>query len=373
MTRRRRIARFVATLVIVLVAGCAQGESSDGRHGRPGTDTADHAHAWATPVPDWPFSLRVDGTDAVVTAGKGRVVALDTARGRERWHAEVADATFYEPALHADTVLLSAADRFIALDRSSGALRWEAPAGDDAGGVALTRAGSDPIALVTTESGTVAALDGATGQTRWSQRLAGTIAALPAVDADAGVGAVLWSHDDTRLRVFDLASGTVRWESPAQPGSSAPVVHGGVIVLGEGTGHFEARVVARDLTSGAERWSVPVPASFESSLTPGADGGDVVVSDHFGTVTLVDARAGKARWQTALREPILRTRVLLTRRSVVLATHRGNVVVLDRGSGRVVRRSDPGGFPVGLGTSGERVIVALRLARPDRVEAWALP
>jgi hypothetical protein len=49
------------------------------------------------------------------------------------------------------------------------------------------------------------------------------------------------------------------------------------------------------------------------------------------------------------------------------------VVVLDRVSGRVIRRVDPGGFPVGIGTSAGRLFFAVRLARPDRVEAVAMP
>jgi outer membrane protein assembly factor BamB len=117
---------------------------------------------------------------------------------------------------------------------------------------------------------------------------------------------------------------------------------------------------------------VPAPASFESGVTPGAAGDDVVVPDHFGTVTLVDVRTGKARWQTAIREPVLDTRVVLGAHTVVIRTYGGKVVVVDRDSGRVVRRVDPAGFPVGVGTSAGRLIFAVRLARPDRVEAIAM-
>ena len=191
------------------------------------------------------------------------------------------------------------------------------------------------------------------------------------------MGAVLWTGADdeavNRLRVFDLATGAVRWESIVEPGASAPVIHDGLIVLGEGNGNFAARVVGRDTASGTERWSVPAPASFESGVTPGAAGGDVVVSDHFGTITLVDARAGTTKWQTAIHEPILDTRVVLGAHAVVIRTYGGKVVVLDRDSGRIIRRVDPGGFPVGIGAGAGRLLFAVRLARPDRVEAVAMP
>jgi outer membrane protein assembly factor BamB len=366
MSARRAIASIAAALASVLVAGYTQSASSDARR-REGSTTA-----WSTNV-DWPFSLGVDRGDAVVTVSRNRVVDLDTANGRERWHADVAHVTHHDPTLDADTVLISADDRFVALARDSGTLRWEASVGKHAGGSALARVSGEPIALVTTERGVVAALDGVTGQTRWSVQVPGDIYAAPAVDTTAGVAAVVWSGDGDHLGVFDLATGAARWETTIDRGVTAPTIHTGLVVLGEGKGNFDSRVVGRDTASGGERWSAIVPASFESGLTPGTDGDDVAVSDHFGTVTLVDTRSGKPRWQTATREPILDTRVLLTADAVALTTYGGKVVILDRPSGRVLRRVAPGGFPVGIGVSGKRLIFAVRLARPDRVEAFLLP
>jgi outer membrane protein assembly factor BamB len=366
MNARPAFAYLAASLATVLVAGCTQVASSDARR-RERSETA-----WSTNV-DWPFSLGVDGGDAVVTVSRNRVVDLDAASGRERWHADVAHVTHHDPTLDAGTVLISADDRFVALERDSGALRWEASVGEHAGGSALARTGGEQIAIVTTERGVVAALDGRTGQTRWAVQVSGDIYAAPAVDAAAGVAAVVWSGDEDRLGAFDLATGAVRWETTIDPGSTAPAIQKGLVVLGEGKGNFEARIVGRNVASGAERWSATVPASFESGLTPGTHGHDVAVSDHFGTVTLVDTRSGNPRWQTAIREPILDTRVVLTADAVALTTYGGQVMILDRRSGRVLRQVAPGGFPVGIGVSGRRLIFAVRLARPDRVEALPLP
>jgi outer membrane protein assembly factor BamB len=364
VSARRPKARLAATLVVVLVAGCARAMSSDGRALRSNA-------AWSTPV-SWPFSLAVAGDDALVTGSRNRVIDLDADDGRERWHADLAHVTHHDPAVDPDIALISAGDRFVALERDTGALRWERSTGEHAGGVALTRAHGEPMALVTTERGVVSALDGETGHARWSVQLPGDIYARPAAAARAGVGAVVWTGDEDRLRVFELATGATRWESAIDRGATAPVFHAGVVALGEGKGNFEARVVGRDLASGEERWSVTVPASFESGLTPGAGDGEVAVSDHFGTITLVDARRGTARWQTAIRAPILDTHVVLTPRVVALTTYDGRVVMLDRRSGRVVRRVDPGGFPVGIGVTGDRLVLAVRFARPDRVEAFRL-
>jgi outer membrane protein assembly factor BamB len=364
VTTRRSTTCFSVALVVVLAAGCAQvAENNESRERS--------AAVWSTPV-GWPFSFAVRGDHAVVTSSRNRVVNLDVEDGRERWHADLPHVTHHDPALDAGIVLISADDRFVALERDSGAPRWESSIGEHAGGVALTRGDGEPMALVTTERGVVAALDGDTGAVRWSVPLPGDIQARPAADARAGVGAVVWNGEMDRLRVFDLMTGATRWETAIDPSTTAPVFHAGVIVLGEGKNNFEARIVARDASTGDERWSVTAPASFEPGLTPGADGRDVAVSDHFGRVTLVDARRGSARWQTAIREPVLDTRVVLAARAVALTTYGGKVVILDRRSGRVVRRVDPGGVPVGLGTAGGRLVFAVRLARPDRVEALPL-
>lgn len=360
VTAARAVLAVVA--VVAAAAGCAPAGT-----GGPGRTPTWRAEA------SWPFSLAVRGRDAVVAMGGNRIVTLDTATGRERWRAEVARVTHYEPALDVDTVLVSADDRFVAFERESGARRWEASVGEHAAGTVLTGAGADAIALVTTERGVVAAFDVRTGQARWSAQLPGEIWAAPAADATAGAGTVLWTGDEEHLHVFDLATGAVRWDSTVEPGASAPVIRNGLVVLGEGNGNFAARIAARDLASGAERWSVPAPASFESGVIPGAAGDDVAVCDHFGTVTLVDARRGATRWQTPLRVPILDTRVLLTSRALVIRTYGGKIVLLDRASGRVVRRLDPGGFPVGFGVGGGRMVFAVRLARPDRVESERLP
>lgn len=167
--------RFLtAAAVVVAFAGCAQAGSGNGGAGGSG-----RGRAWSREV-GWPFSLGVRGRDAVVTVSGNRVVALESATGRERWRTGVTRVTHYEPVLDDHIVLVSADDRFIALTRASGARRWEAPVGEHAGGAVLTRVGSEPIALVTTERGVVAALDGRTGQARWSVQLPGDIWAAPA-------------------------------------------------------------------------------------------------------------------------------------------------------------------------------------------------
>ena len=77
---------------------------------------------------------------------------------------------------------------------------------------------------MTTERGSSPPSTAAPGRPRWSVQLPGDIWALRAGGAATdGVGAVLWAgavgETVNRLRVFDLATGAVRWEAAVERGS----------------------------------------------------------------------------------------------------------------------------------------------------------
>ena len=333
------------------------------------------ASGWTTIVPGWSFGLTADVHGAVVVASLGVVIDLDVTDGHERWRTTVDGASGpIDPAIDPDTVLVSARDRFVALDRASGEVRWVHPVDEETSAVALAPTPEGPIALVSTTEGLVTGVDAGTGAVRWMIRHPGKVAAPAAVDPVHGVAAITWhSVEAPRLRVLDPSTGATRWEATIGVSSSAPVVSDGLVVVGEGDRRWTARIVARDLSTGAERWSAPASASFEPRLLPAASDGEVAVSDHFGTVTLAGLDDGSVRWQVALDEPMLDTRVLLAADSVVLTTYGGEVVALDRRSGRVVRQESPGGYPAAIDLAGGRILTALRLTEPGRVEARPVP
>jgi outer membrane protein assembly factor BamB len=330
---------------------------------------------WVAPVTGWPASIAADAAGAVVIAGRGEARAL-APDGSTTWATAVPGAGLYAPALGHGVVVVSAADRIVALDRVSGDARWEAGVAGGAGpvGVAGEAEDGDAVALAGTEAGELLALNRATGAVRWSVRHPGALRSPPVVDPGAGVVAATWHGGGTdRVRALDLATGAPRWDATLAPFAAAPVVQRGLVIVAEGDGEGHARVVARATGTGVEAWSSPVPSSFESGIRPAAAGHDVAVVDHFGTVTLLDVGTGARRWEAHLDRPVLRTDVLLTERAVVLTTHPGGLVVLDRASGRVRRGGPPAGFPVGLARCGRLLLVALRLAEPGRVEALTLP
>jgi outer membrane protein assembly factor BamB len=169
------------------------------------------------------------------------------------------------------------------------------------------------------------------------------------------------------VRVFDLATGALRWEAATDRYTAAPAVHGGRVVLAVGDGDRHARVEARDLATGARQWQTAVPASFEEAIEPAVDDGGVAVVDHFGVVTLLDPDDGRIRWQHDLADVLLATRVVLTDRRLAFTSYAGVLHVLDRRDGHVVRRLGAGrlgGLPVAIaaaGSPGGDGLLALRL------------
>jgi outer membrane protein assembly factor BamB len=370
-TRRWHRATAAVAGVLAIAVACAPPDGAGDRalaraervHPEPGR--------WSEILPDWPFTMAADDAGAFVVVADD-LLAVDPVDGTERWRVPVGRTVFFDPALDRDTVVVSTEERFVALDRSTGTRRWDLAVGEHPSSAAIAATDGGPVALLPTEAGSVVAVDLATGAVRWSTRFEGRLDGPPAVGA--GIAAFTW-HDMAApaLRALDVATGAVVWEAAIGVSSSAPAVAGDVVVTGEGDGRYAARVVGRDLATGAERWSVPVPASFEPGLIPGVRGDDVAVTDHFGTVTMVDARSGRVRWQHALELGVLRTKVFVTAGAVVLGTFSGRVAVLDRDTGRALSREHPGGFPSGLAVARGRVLLALRLTEPPRLVARPVP
>jgi outer membrane protein assembly factor BamB len=304
-----------------------------------------------------------------VVAGGGEIRALDP-RGATRWRVDVPGAGFHQPALDARSVLVAAGDRVAALERADGSRRWDAPVADGTAGP-VTVAGAS--VLYGTEAGALGALDARTGTVRWSVGHRGAIRSEPAVAAGAGMVVAAWhGGGDARLRALDLQTGALRWEAPLARFATAPVVHRGLAVVGEGDGDGHARVVARRVADGHEAWAVPVPASFESGITPGAEGGEIAVVDHFGCLTVLGARDGRVRHLVEVDAPVLHTAVVMAGDGAAFTTYGGELVVVDRRSGRVRHRADPGGYPGAIAAAGPDLLVALRIRGPGRVESLRL-
>jgi outer membrane protein assembly factor BamB len=146
----------------------------------------------------------------------------------------------------------------------------------------------------------------------------------------------------------------------------------GRLVLGTGETH---EVVLVDLRAGRVTAAVATTDAFDPSSVPAVAGDLAVVVDRAGTVTALDAATGTRRWQARLDRPTLDTRPAVTAGSVAVTDWARTLVVLDRVSGRIRRSpaAGAGGLAVAVGAGASRLVVALRLASPDRVEAWSVP
>ena len=338
--------------------------------------------AWSEPVRGWPSQLGADRNGVVVVSGGRYVSSFGPRAGTRQWETSVPGHLhpFLEPAISRRSVLVSAGDRFVSLDRADGRIRWEAPTGADVGAAAValvpTR-GVGTVAVTALDDGRLVGRDGVTGAPTWSIAHDGSLDAHLAVDVERGRVVAIWrtAHLAT-VRVFDAASGVLRWEQGVAPMTASPVVGSGLVIVAAGDGDYRSSVRAFGLADGAPRWTTRVAASFEADQLPGVaadaatDDGVVAVQDHLGTVSLLDLSTGAVRWRTETRVPSLGGRVVVTPDSVVVRDEGRQLVILDRARGQVrMRRTDPVGVPEGIVGVGERVLVAWRWTEPGRIDA----
>jgi outer membrane protein assembly factor BamB len=338
-------------------------------------DRADRDVQWESPLKDGPDDLAADAHGIVVTTSEDSVYALSP-DGRVRWRVPVAELAIGQPAVDAELAVVGGMHAVTALDRGDGSVRWQRAMPAWANSIAVAA----QTVLVGDDSGTLTALHAASGTPRWSVQYPGALWSGARVDLARGAVVATWHQsDEPAVRVFDLATGALRWEAPTGQYSAAPAVHDGVVVVAIGDGYHHARVEARDLGTGALRWQTPVPASFEEAIEPAIAGGVVAVVDHFGVVSTFDLASGKLRWQHDLADVLLETRVMLAGHRVALTSYTGVLYVLDERDGHLVARVTPerlGGLPVATVRSPQpgraRLLVALRL-RDWGVQCRRLP
>jgi outer membrane protein assembly factor BamB len=313
-----------------------------------------------------------DHRGLVVTSSTS-VTELDSG-GTPRWTSTVEGQEFVDPALSYGQVVVAAVGRLVALNRDDGATRWRV----DVPGTIAAIAVVDPLAgrstvIDSTLDGLLEGRDAADGSIRWQVRDTGFVRARLAFSDDRSIAVALWSgRDHSVLRAFEVASGSVLWAQKIARGASAPVITHSLVVLGAGDGDYRSQALAFTLSDGAPMSTASLPASFEPGIQPGVAGYSVVLVDHFGTVTMVDALHGRLEWQTKLDQPVLIERPVITDGVVVVTTYAREVVWLDRRTGRIIRRWEPGAVPAAIAASDGRLVVALRVTEPGRVEAYPL-
>jgi outer membrane protein assembly factor BamB len=256
--------------------------------------------------------------------------------------------------------------------RTDGALVAAVPFAGPGPAAVLTAGDGGAVVVAASESGAMLAVDAATGVLRWSARFPGEVLVAP--QADAGVVVASWNDDaGATLRAFDLLDGRARWEARTAALSGAPLVVAGAVVIADGPSPRSGRVRALDVRTGEVRWETPLAGWFDPYLEAAADPSTAYLVDGAGTVVALDLATGAVRWRVETGFDVLHRGVAITASAVVFPTFDDVLVVLDRPTGRP-RSADPApGVPIDLVGTGDRLLVALRLGAPSRVEARTGP
>jgi polyvinyl alcohol dehydrogenase (cytochrome) len=160
------------------------------------------------------------------------------------------------------------------IDPSSVGELTEAWSKHDLVGVSGTPTVSEGVAYFGDWTGTVWAVDAATGADVWSAEVGGIVVGAPAVDGDA----VLVSSGGRLLRL-DRATGEIAWEvvaneHPLAQISASPVVVDGLVLQGVASAEvvmprdeytFQGSIGAYDLETGVERWRFVTTPNDETS------------------------------------------------------------------------------------------------------------
>lgn len=193
----------------------------------------------------------------------------------------------------------------------------------------------------------VAALDPATGKTRWRSPT-GTVGDPPLTTSCQIVGALV-ACGDSGIVALRRSDGVLAWRfdvSRDQPGRFPFVVDSETIFAGS---FGRGTVYAVDGATGAVRWAAPVLAadSAGANIPSLATDGDIVVAvfvrgtrPQTGGVVALDANSGAIRWLTnfslaASDSDAGGISVALWQASVLASSNDGRIYVLDRATGAV--------------------------------------
>lgn len=228
-------------------------------------------------------------------------------------------------------------------------------------------------AFVGDRTGTLHAVDVATGQMRWTAEVGGPIDMSPA----AGEGLVLVATRATPNRAsavvaLDTVSGEQTWRTePSSQGPSAITIAGGAAIV---TG-FDLPLESIDLTSGVSRWQRRSPIGGSVQLTGSVDAGVAAANETFvvtqreGLVAAVD-EGGVPRWDFAINEPIARGAPAIAGDAVLVATEDGALQAFDLATGERIWRGQEGSGPARGVAVGDEVVVVLRAGASAGLDGW---
>jgi outer membrane protein assembly factor BamB len=269
---------------------------------------------------------------------------------REIWSADIGAGTGSieripgPPVIGGDAIFtIDSRARVRAYDLATGKRRWQIDLTPDEEESGLTGGGiafDSSWVFAATSYGEVFALNAATGDRVWTQRVGVPVSAAPSV-ADDKVYVVT---TDNQVFALDAANGKILWsyagivENAGLLGGASVAIDGGLVVVPFSSGEL----FALRAETGAVVWSDQLvrPARFSSVGTindingrPVIDRGRVFAISHSGRMTSIDLRSGQRTWDrdlAGIQSPWVAGDYLY------VVTVDSEVVCLSRREGRIV-------------------------------------
>ncbi len=233
---------------------------------------------------------------------------------RRDWNADIGESSGDDRHILAQPIVvdgmvytMDARSQISAFDAASGRRQWEVELEldeEDSGYFGGGLAYEDGRLFVTTGFAIVYALDAATGEVIWQQRVTGPMRAAPAVSG----GRVFVTTLDNRAFALAADNGRRLWDHTGSQeiagllGAASPAVAGSVVVVPYSSGELHALLV----DNGRELWSDVLTAvnRFDpvSNLAhirglPVIDRGLVLAVSHAGRMVAIDLRRGVRAWE----------------------------------------------------------------------------
>ncbi|WP_415378544.1 PQQ-binding-like beta-propeller repeat protein [Halosimplex sp. TS25] len=299
--------------------------------GDPGAATATPP-ATGTPFDEAPDDARdnvvsspavVDGT-VYVGSNDGFLYAIDAVSGEEEWAYETGQEVMSSPAVADGTVYVGSHDgRLHAVGTDSGEREWAFEAD---GPVFASPAYRDGTLYVGTQAGSMYAVDTA-GEEVWQRSVADRVDSTAAV-VDDTVYVGLWNDDHTGSVVaLDAATGEQTKEYPATGEiACSPTVVDGVVYFGD----YARTIYAVDTGTAELVWGRQFDGAILAS--PVVVDGTVYVGGFDGTLWAMDAANGDIEWSFSTGNQIFSSPAV-TRDTVYVGSADHSLYAVDRATG----------------------------------------
>lgn len=280
---------------------------------------------------------------AIFSSGRAKIPDLPPVAGggsiKSAWSAALPGAAGFQPALATGKIWAATPSGSLAvLDGRSGQADWQVEVGRAlVGGV-----GTDGrIGAVAARDGAVVAF-GADGKQRWASAVGAEVVTVPAV----GHGLVVVRTSDNRVTALDSVTGGRRWSFQRQAPSLVLRQTGAVVIDATQVyvGLPGGRMLAVATESGAQRWEAAVSLPRGSNEieriadvagTPVLSSNDLCAAAFQGRVACLDIGTGRTLWSRDLSSA---AGVDVDARGLVVADEKGHIHLFSRSGSSVWRQ-----------------------------------